>query len=75
MSTIAKEITTVSAGLVAGAAIGAAMGLLLAPQDGVRTRRKIKRYAKRTQAKASFVGDDLRDALDRASHYCKELVA
>lgn len=75
MSTIAKEITTVSAGLLAGAAIGATMGILLAPQDGTRTRRKIKRYAKRTQVKASVVGDDLRDALDRASQYCKELVA
>ncbi len=75
MSTIAKDITTVSAGLFAGAAIGATMGILLAPHDGVRTRRKLKRYAKRTQIKASYVGDDLRDALDRATRYCKELVA
>lgn len=75
MSTMAKDITTVSAGLVAGAAIGAAVGFLFAPQDGVRTRRKIKRYAKRSQVKASLAGYDLREGLDRATRYCKGLVA
>ncbi|HQW06847.1 MAG TPA: YtxH domain-containing protein [Flavobacteriales bacterium] len=36
-------------GLLAGAAIGATVGLLLAPASGKETRKNIKRRAKRAQ--------------------------
>jgi gas vesicle protein len=44
---------------VAGAAVGAAAALLLAPQSGSESREQIRRYARRTQ-------DSLRDLAGKA---------
>lgn len=48
-----KNNTNLIAGLLSGAAIGLALGVLYAPEKGVETRKKIK--AKANDAKASVV--------------------
>jgi gas vesicle protein len=51
-------------GLVMGSvAIGAALGLLYAPQSGAETRRQIRRYAKRAEIRALRYGRELKAAL------------
>jgi gas vesicle protein len=45
---MSKSANTLVA-LVAGVAIGAAVGLLYAPQSGEKTRKKIKKQAKKAQ--------------------------
>lgn len=44
-----KESKFAIMGLLAGAAIGAAVGILLAPQSGKNTRKDIARQAKRAK--------------------------
>ena len=45
----ANGTTTLLAGFVAGVAVGAAIGVLLAPQKGEKTRRVIKDQAEETR--------------------------
>ena len=47
--------------LLAGAAAGAAIALLKAPQSGVRTRRDIRRFAKKTVSRLDDFQSDIRD--------------
>ena len=51
---------TVVAFLV-GIAVGASVGLLMAPQSGERTRRQIRRKAEDVQADLEELGQDLID--------------
>ena len=65
-------------GIVCGAALGAAVGLLFAPKAGVATRRDLKKSAERLSRRAMKMYDNANtvadrlaergaDALDRAS--------
>ncbi len=66
MSVLQKSMTTAILGMVAGVAIGTAVGLMLAPQSGARTRRKVRRYSKRAQARVLRFGRNVRTSVDRA---------
>ncbi len=57
-------------GLICGAAIGAGVALLLAPESGKRTRKRITRAADDLKDDASerwdHIADDVRDRVDEA---------
>ena len=61
-----RDAAKVAGLVVGGAAIGAALGLLYAPQSGVDTRRQIKRYAKRAEVQALRYGRDIKTGLAHA---------
>ena len=65
--------------LLTGVAIGALAGLLLAPDEGARTRKKwlkkVKRYKKNVTDKAAEYKDkvvDLKDNIEEAAHNIKK---
>lgn len=62
MTTTAK-VTAMVAG---GAVIGAGLGLLLAPQSGLETRRQIRHYAKRAQVQATRLSRSVKAGFERA---------
>ncbi len=47
-----------------GAAVGAGLGMLFAPQSGKETRRKIKEFSDK-------VGDEVKDGYDKLSEKAK----
>jgi gas vesicle protein len=53
MSEQGKQAVKVAAMVAGGAAIGAGIGLLFAPQSGAETRRELNRYAKKAQVQAT----------------------
>ena len=53
MSDKAKQFARMAALVAGGAAIGAGLGLLFAPQAGAETRRDVARYAKKAQLQAT----------------------
>jgi gas vesicle protein len=57
-------------GIVTAAAVGAVIGLLFAPEDGGKTRKKIK---KRTNSLASDLIDALEKSKEKASSAAEEL--
>jgi gas vesicle protein len=68
--------------LLTGAAIGAVAGLLLAPDEGIKTRKKwikkAKKYKKDFQGKASEYKEkatDLKENLEGAVHDVKKRFA
>jgi len=61
-----RDAAKVAGLVVGGAAIGAALGLLYAPQSGVETRRQIKRYAKRAEVQALRYGREIKEGLTHA---------
>lgn len=61
-----RDAAKVAGLVVGGAAIGAALGLLYAPQSGVETRRQIKRYAKRAEVQALRYGREIKAGLAHA---------
>jgi len=53
--------------LIAGSAvIGAGLGLLLAPQSGVDTRRQVRHYAKRAKLQAARMSRSVQAGFERA---------
>ncbi len=53
MSMNGREAAKLAAMIGVGAVVGAALGLLFAPQSGVETRRDVARYARRAQVQAT----------------------
>lgn len=60
---------------VLGAAIGAGLGLLFAPQSGDRTRRDLVQRGRRLRAQAEDKFDDLTDELQVRGRKIKEAAA
>lgn len=56
-----KNIGGVVTGLLVGSVVGTAVGILMAPQSGARTRRKIKHDVIGAQRKAILAFDDAKD--------------
>lgn len=69
MSDQGRQAVKVAALVAGGAAIGAGLGLLFAPQTGAETRRGVGRYAKKAQLQATrwsrTVQSGLKEAMDR----------
>ena len=61
-----RDVAKVTGLVVGGAAIGAALGLLYAPQSGSETRRQIKRYAKRAEVQALRYGREVKEGFSHA---------
>lgn len=64
------------AGMVCGAVIGASVALLMAPESGRRTRRKLQRAAGNVRATASDrwddFADDVKERVDDAVHTARK---
>lgn len=61
-----RDVAKVTGLMVGGAAIGAALGLLYAPQSGVETRKQIKRYARRAEVQALRYGREVKEGFSHA---------
>jgi gas vesicle protein len=66
MSDAGREVAKVTGLVVGGAVVGAALGLLYAPQSGVETRRQIRRYAKRAEVQAIRYGREIKLGFNHA---------
>ncbi len=79
MTYTGRNAAKVAGLVVGGAAIGAALGLLYAPQSGVETRRQIKHYAKhyarRAEVQALRYGRDIKAGLTHAVESGKSWLA
>jgi gas vesicle protein len=75
MTYTGRDAAKVAGLVVGGAAIGAALGLLYAPQSGVETRRQIKRYARRAEVQALRYGRDIKAGLTHAVESGKSWLA
>jgi gas vesicle protein len=66
----AQDLIPFSLGIVLGAAVGAGVALLLAPQSGRKTRKLISRNAEHLRDRASDrwdeLADEVRDRVDDA---------
>lgn len=60
-----REVAKVAALVAGGAAVGAGVALLFAPQPGVETRRQIKHYAKRAQHEATKFGRQVKAGVEK----------
>ena len=69
MSEQGKQAVKVAALITGSAVIGAGLGLLFAPQTGVKTRRGISRYAKKAQVQATrwsrAIQSGMKEVMDR----------
>jgi len=59
-------------GIITGTAIGAAVGILFAPDTGVNTRRKIKTQANEAKDSLMETATDLKGQLVESAHTKKE---
>ncbi|MBM4134706.1 MAG: hypothetical protein FJ245_13185 [Nitrospira sp.] len=75
MTTNGQRAAKIAALIAGGAAVGAGLALLYAPQTGAETRRQLRHYAKKTQVQATRIGRDLKDGVERAIERGKALVA
>ena len=75
MSYSGREVAKVTGLVMGGAAIGAALGLLYAPQPGVETRRQIKRYARRAEVQALRYGREVKAGVSHAIESGKSWLA
>jgi len=74
MTTTGRDVAKLAALVAGGAAVGAGLGLLYAPQSGVETRRQIRHYTKKAQIRATRFGRSMKAELNRAVDYGKSFV-
>ena len=70
-----RDAAKVAAFVAGGAVVGAALGLLYAPQSGPETRRQIRLYAKKAQVHAIRYGRTIKDNVDHALESGKSWLA
>jgi gas vesicle protein len=58
------EIKEAAGFLVAGAVVGATIALLYAPQSGVRTKKDIKKFARKTVDRLDDFQEEIRDKVE-----------
>lgn len=68
------EIAEFSLGVATGLIIGAVVGLILAPESGSKTRKKITGWALDTCQSATELVDYARKAIDMASEKAEEFL-
>ena len=56
-----------------GAAVGAAVGLMLAPKSGVQTRKDIRRFSKKTVNRLDDLQCDVRDQINEGYEHVMEV--
>ncbi len=59
---------------ITGIVLGTAMGILMAPQSGTRTRRKLRNFAEDAGERMTEFTEDARDAVDNIMERGKRFV-
>jgi len=59
---------------ITGLVLGTGMGVLMAPQSGTRTRRKIRGFAEDAGERVTELKEDARDAVDHLMERGKRFV-
>jgi len=68
-----KDISSVILSFFLGSLVGAAVALLLAPEPGRKTRRKIKEFAEDVVEKAQDSLEEVKDKVDVAAEKGRRL--
>jgi len=68
-----KDISSVILSFLLGSLVGAAVALLLAPEPGRKTRRKIKEFAEDVVEKAQDSLEEVKDKVDVAAEKGRRL--
>lgn len=74
MDTDTRYILFGGLAFITGIVIGTGMGILMAPQSGTRTRRKIKNFAEDAGERVTELSEDARDAVDNLMERGKRFV-
>ena len=74
MDTDSRYILLGGLAFITGIVIGTGMGILMAPQSGTRTRRKIKSFAEDAGERVNEFSEDAREAVDHLVERGKRFV-
>ena len=66
--------TEIAGFLIAGAAIGAFVTLVLAPKSGAQTRRDIRRFSKKTAEQLDDLQQDIRDQVSGGYDQVRDVI-
>jgi gas vesicle protein len=66
--------THVAGFFLTGAALGAAVALLLAPKTGVQTRRDIRKFSRKTVDQLDDLQSDIRDQITEGCEQVKDAI-
>jgi gas vesicle protein len=59
---------------ITGAAVGAAVGLILAPKTGAQTRKDIRRFSKKAVERIDDLQSDVREQISEGYEQVKEVL-